>query len=683
MTTEHEVAMESSGADRPGGQLFYGGDYNPEQWPAAVWAEDVRLMREAGVNLVTVGVFAWAHLEPTEGSFDLTWLRQVLDLLGESGIGVDLATPTAAPPPWLTTHYPDVLPVDERGARYSHGSRQHFCVCNPSYRRLALRIVEQIAAELGGHDAVRMWHVHNEYACHVPYCYCDHHARSFRTWLERRYGTVEALNEAWGSAFWSQRYTDFAEVMPPRMTPAHANPGQLLDYKRFSSDAFLEEFQDEKQVLKAARPDIPVTTNFMGLFKALDYFAWARELDIVCTDNYPDPADPDSSALSAMHCDLIRSLNKNVPWVVMEQTSSRVNWRERNVPKSPGQMRALSYQALARGAEGVLFFQWRASRAGAEKFHSAMVSHSGQASPVWPEVAGLGRELARPTPWAAAKVAARAAVIFSWPNWWAVESPVSPAHDLTMRDQLAWMYLPLYRRCVTLDFASPAEALGQYEALLVPSLYLVTEDEAANIRSFVEQGGTAVISFWSGIVDEHDRVHLGPYGGPLRPLIGCDIVDVAPLAPADVATVEWEDGTTSTATFWLDIATERPERSAKVLARVTSGPRAGAPAVVQSHFGQGTVYYVGTRLDADGLQRVYDLIPALRPGAADFTAGRTDGVERVVRRSPGHDYEFLINHTDQERKVLLSAPGYDVLGERPADGTLALGRQGVAIVRRG
>jgi beta-galactosidase len=664
------------------GGLFYGGDYNPEQWPREVWNEDVRLMREAGVNLVTVGVFAWAQLEPAEGSFDFGWLREVLDLLGEAGIGVDLATPTAAPPPWLTTRYPDVLPVDDRGARYSHGSRQHFCICNPVYRMLALRIVEHVADELASHEAVRMFHAHNEYACHVPYCYCDHHARAFRSWLERRYGTINSLNEAWGSAFWSQRYGDFAEILPPRMTPTHGNPGQLLDFKRFTSEAFLEEFLDEKRVLKAARPDIPVTTNFMGFLKALDYFAWARELDVVSTDNYPDPADPDSAALSAMHYDLIRSLNKNAPWVVMEQTSARVNWRERNVPKSPGQMRALSYQALARGSRGVLFFQWRASRAGAEKFHSAMVSHSGQASPVWGEVAGLGRELAGPAPWAGAEVPARAAVVFSWPNWWAVESPVSPAHDLTLRDQLAWMYRPLYRRCVTVDFASPAEALSRYEALLVPSLYLVTEEEAANIRSFVEQGGTAVISFWSGIADSNDRVYLGPYGGPLRPLFGCDVLDVAPLPAAEVIEVRWEDGASSEASFWLDLAAERREQPGKVLARVTSGPWAGTPAVTQSRYGQGTVYYIGTRLDADGLQRVYDLVPALR-GLTDIAAGQSDGVERVVRRTPGETFEFVINHTDNDRKVQLATPGYDVLGDRPADGTLALGHQGVAIVRRG
>jgi beta-galactosidase len=659
--------------------IYYGGDYNPEQWQSDVWREDASLMVQAGVNLVTVGIFSWAHLEPTEGNFDFGWLREVLDLMGEAGIGVDLATPTAAPPPWLTTKYPDVLPVDDKGLRYSHGSRQHFCICNPTYRRLALRIVEQVAAELGDHPALRMWHAHNEYACHVPYCYCDHHARAFRAWLVSRYGTVDALNEAWGSAFWSQRYSELAEVTPPRMTPTFANPGQVLDWKRFSSEAFLEEFLAEKQALKLARPDIPVTTNFMGFMKPLDYFAWAKELDVISTDNYPDPADPDSAAASAMHYDLIRSLNKDAPWVVMEQTTSRVNWRERNVPKSPGQMRALSYQALARGASGVLFFQWRASRAGAEKFHSAMVSHAGQASPVWGEVIALGGELASAADWRAAEVSARAAMIFSWPNWWAVEIPAGPAHDFSMLGQVSWLYQPLYQRSVTVDFASPAESLDRYQAVLVPSLYLVTTDEAANLLGYVMRGGTAVISFWSGIVDEHDRVYLGPYGGPLRPLLGCDVLDVAPLAAGRTVEVEWADGSRTTASFWMDVAAER---DGEVLARIAGGPWAGTPAVVRTSQGLGTAYYLGARLDAAGLRRVYDLIPALRDGLGELSSGAPADVERVVRSGEGQEFEVVINHSDQDRKVMLAAPGEDVLAGRAAESALALAPRGVAIVRR-
>ena len=680
VVTDPDNARPAEAASGPfSGQVLYGGDYNPEQWPREVWREDVRLMQEAGVNLVTVGIWSWAYLEPTEGEFDFGWLREVLDLMGDAGIGVDLATPTAAPPPWLTTRYPDVLPVDERGSRYSHGSRQHFCICNPTYRRLADRIVQRLTEELGDHPAVQMWHVHNEYACHVPYCYCDHHASSFRSWLERRYGSADSLNDAWGTAFWSQRYNDFAEVVPPRRTPALANPSQLLDYKRFTSAVFLDEFRMERERLTAARPELPVTTNFMGFHKPLDYFSWAREMDVVSTDNYPDPANPDSPALSAMHYDLIRSLNKTVPWIVMEQTTSRVNWRERNVPKVPGQMRALSYQAVGRGASGVLFFQWRASRAGAEKFHSAMVSHSGQASPVWREVAALGQELGRAEIETEAAVSARAGMVFSWPNWWAVESPAAPAHDFSMQDHLAWMYLPLYQRCVTLDFCQPGESLERYEALVVPSLYLVTADEAANLVGYVERGGTLVLTYWSGIVDEHDRVYLGPYGGPLRPLLGCDVVEVAPLASADVVEVEWADGGRTTASYWVDIAVPR---DGEVLATIASGPWAGSPAVVRTRRGEGWAYYIGTRLDADGLQRVYDLIPALQGGLAGGDADLANGVERVTRRSSGREYEFLINHAPGERKIQLDAPGHDLIGDRLVDGTLEIDQQGVAIVRR-
>ena len=384
-------------------------------------------------------------------------------------------------------------------------------------------------SEVGDHQAIKMWHVHNEYACHVPYCYCDPHAQAFRAWLKRRYGSVEALNEAWGTAFWSQRYGDFAEVVPPRLTPTFVNPGQELDYKRFSNDAFLEEFLEEREMLRAARPDIPVTTNFMGFFKPLDYFAWAAELDVVSTDNYADPSDPDCMMLTAMHYDLVRSLNKHVPWMVMEQTTSRVNWREHNSAKLPGQMRAMSYQAVARGASGTLFFQWRASRAGAEKFHSAMLSHSGVASPVWAEVVCPGGRAGRPGQLRGRRGRSPGGVIFSWPNWWALEARPSRPTTSAWPPSCSWMYRPLYRAGVTVDFCRPDEALGRYEAVVVPHLYLVTEQEGANLVSFVENGGTAVISFWSGIVDQCDAVHLGPYGGPLRPLMGCDVVEVAPL----------------------------------------------------------------------------------------------------------------------------------------------------------
>ena len=492
-----------------------------------------------------------------------------------------------------------------------------------------------------------MWHVHNEYACHVPYCYCEPHAESFRAWLKTRYGPIEALNEAWGTAFWSQRYGDFAEVVPPRMTPTFVNPSQELDYRRFSSDAFLDEFLEERADLKGARPEIPLTTNFMGFFKPLDYFEWASDLDVVSTDNYTDPADPDAPMLSAMHYDLVRSLNKNVPWLVMEQTSLRVNWRPHNSAKAPGQMRALSYQAVARGAAGVLFFQWRASRSEAEKFHSAMLPHSGVASTVWAEVVALGGELARLAPLEGSSVQAPVAVAFSWANWWALEAPSKPANDLTMADQLAWMYgppLPGRGHCGLLPAGRASRAL-QSGARTQP-VPLEPQREGANLVSYVEAGGTAVISFWSGVVDEHDSVYVGPYGGPFRALIGCHVVDVAPLPAAETLELEWEDGSRSTGTFWADITTEsdgcvlaRRRRAA----RGPAGRRLSRPAGERAGpitWPPGSTPSASTGFTASTL--------ALLGEQAVVRAG--PGVERVVRVSAGHSYEFLINHSAEQAR---------------------------------
>ena len=374
--------------------VLYGGDYNPEQWPEEVWHEDVRLMREAGVNLVSLGIFSWAKLEPRPGEYDFEWLDRVVDLLHESGVMVDLATATASPPPWLARLYPESLPVTMDGVTLYPGARQHYCPSSTAYRERAAELVRRVADRYEEHPALAMWHVNNEYGCHVAECYCDASAAHFREWLRERYGDLGELNEAWGTAFWSQRYSNWDEILPPRTAPTFTNPTQQLDFRRFSSDALLECFEMEKEILREATPDVPITTNFMGFFKPVDYWKWAEREDVVSHDLYPDPADPAAHVGAAMTYDLMRSLGGGEPWVLMEQTSVRVNWRERNVPKKPGQMRLWSYGAVARGADGIMFFQWRASRAGAEKFHSAMVPHvKPEDSRSWKEVRQLGGEL--------------------------------------------------------------------------------------------------------------------------------------------------------------------------------------------------------------------------------------------------------------------------------------------------
>ena len=373
--------------------IWFGGDYNPEQWPREVWDHDIRLMKEAGVSVVTVGVFSWALLELEEGRFDFEWMDDILDRLHAAGIGVDLATATASPPPWAVRNYPDILPVTAEGVRLSGGSRQHYSASSATYRRLAGRLVEAMAERYGAHPALVAWHVNNEFGCHVSRCYSDESAGAFRAWLEEKYGSIGALNHAWGTAFWSQRYNRFDEIDPPRVTPTFKNPTQQLDFDRFSSWTFLELFRAEARILRRISPDIPITTNFMGAFKPINYWDLAPELDFISDDSYPDPADPDSPASAALTRDLMRSLGGGRPWILMEQATSAVNWRPRNVPKRSGENRVLSMQALARGADGIMYFQWRQSVSGAEKFHSGMLPHAGTDTRVFREVCDLGAEL--------------------------------------------------------------------------------------------------------------------------------------------------------------------------------------------------------------------------------------------------------------------------------------------------
>ena len=378
--------------------LSYGGDYNPEQWPEEVWPQDVALMREAGVNLVTVAVFGWAWLEPAPGAYTFDRLDRIMDGLHAGGIRVCLATATASPPPWFSYAHPETLPVDADGRRLTYGSRQAICPSSPVYRQAALALTEQLARRYHDHPALALWHVHNEYACHNAYCYCDTSAAAFRDWLQRRYGDLDALNAAWGTAFWSQTYTDWAQVQPPRATPTSKNPGQVLDFRRFSSAEHLANFVAERDVLHALAPGIPVTTNLMtGSCVDLDYWAWGREMTgpdrLVSNDHYilaEHPLEP--PAQIAFAADLARSLAGG-PWLLMEHSTSAVNWQPRNLAKPPGQLIRDSLAHVARGSEGALYFQWRASRAGSEKWHSAMVPHAGTESKIWREVVTLGGHL--------------------------------------------------------------------------------------------------------------------------------------------------------------------------------------------------------------------------------------------------------------------------------------------------
>jgi len=622
--------------DATRGRLLFGGDYNPEQWPPPVWAEDVRLMREAGVNLVTVGVFAWAALQPAPDRFTFGWLDTVLGLLHDGGIGVALATPTASPPPWLGHRHPDTLPQWPDGGRRTYGARNHYCPCAPAYRRAALDISTAVAARYGDHPALRIWHIGNEYG---TACHCKHCAHRFRGWLRARYGDLDGLNAAWGTAVWSQHYGAWTEVLPPGRAQYIGNPAQELDYQRFVSDMLLECFVAERDVVRAHSPTVPVTTNFMDWYRTIDAWRFAAHEDFVSLDTYPDPNDPAAAMLGAMSKDVVRSLGGGRPWLLMEQSPGAASWRPVATPKRPGLNRLWSMQAVARGADGVLHFQWRASRQGAERAHGAMVPHAGPDSRVFREICALGRELAGLVDVPGTTVPAGVAIILDWDAWRAVELEHQPHAGFRYVDRLTEYYAPLWRDNVTCDFARAEGPLGGYRLVLVPSLYQLTAAAAANLTAYVAAGGTLVMGPFSGVADPDERIFTGGWPGlGLLELFGVRVEEHWPLpddAPLAVASAELGDFTAAGWAEWTEAC------GADVVAQVRGGPLDGRAMVLRHRLGAGTAWYVATLPEPDALHRLLARVCA-DAGVRPVLPGLPPGVE-AVRRG---DRVFLLHHDD-------------------------------------
>lgn len=648
--------------------IQYGGDYNPEQWPEEVWAEDAKLMREAGVTMVTVGVFSWAKLQPGPDSWEFGWLDRLLDLLAAHGIAVDLATATASPPAWLVRAEPEILPVTADGVRLEFGSRQHYCPSSPTYRTAALRLVRKLAERYGDHPALALWHIHNEYGDHITECFCPRSADHFRQWLKDRYRTLEGLNHAWGTAFWSQHYTSFAEIEPPRTAPGPVNPTQVLDWRRFCSYALLELHRGERSVLRELSPDIPATTNFMSMMESLDYWEWAKHEDIVSDDAYPDPADPRAHVNAALNYDLMRSLKGGKPWLLLEQAPSAVSWRPVNTPKPPGLQRLWSLQALARGSDGIMYFQWRQSRAGAEKFHSALLPHRGTASRGWQETVRFGAELGRLAEVAGSRITARVAIVLDWESWWALEGTDHPSTRMRWRELLRPWYEALYARGVTVDFVPPSADLSPYRLLLAPNLYLLRTADAERIAGFVRGGGRLVCGPFSGVVDAHDHLHDGGAPGPLREVLGLVVDEFWPIPDGEAVRV----GADAEATWWSEWLV--PE-GAVTVATYTSGALTGLPAVTRHAYGRGSARYVGCHLGA-GIGQVLD--GALSETGLRPVLGRPapDGVEAVLRGR----HLFLLNHTGRDVDCP-SFPGHDLLTGTETGRRVRLGPRGAAVVR--
>ncbi|MFE7401589.1 beta-galactosidase [Streptomyces sp. NPDC057557] len=661
-------------------RLGYGADYNPEQWPREVWEEDVRLMREAGVNIVSLAIFSWARIQPTADTWDFEWLDEVMDLLHAGGIGVDLATATASPPPWLTTAHPEILPVTATGETLWPGARQHWRPTSPVFRTHALRLVRELATRYASHPALVAWHVNNELGCHNVYDYSDDAAHAFRTWLLRRYTTLEALNHAWGTAFWSQRYSDWDQILPPRLAASHPNPTQQLDFKRFSSDALKDHLFAEREVLRKLTPDVPVTTNFMvmGGIKGMDYADWADSgaIDFVANDHYVTPGPQDRDELS-FAANLTSGIAGHRPWFLMEHSTSGVNWQPVNLAKKPGELARDSLLHVAHGADAVCFFQWRQSAAGAEKYHSAMVPHAGSDSELFRSVAELGRTLEALAPIAGAgREPGRVAVLFDWDSWWTSEHDSHPTSRLDYhREALDW-YSALLQLGIRADVV-PAHRtdLSSYDVVIAPVLHVVPQPFGKALTRYVEGGGHLVTTYFSGVVDENDHIWLGGYPGALRELLGIRIEEFGPLL--DGATVDLDNETTGS--LWTDrITVTGPD--VEVLARYRSGTYASRPAITRSTTGHGSAAYVSTRLGAEGLAALLPDLLAPAGVTSELPDEARGVVELTVRRDADSRYLFLVNRGD----VSVPLPGVtgELLVGPATEGGLVLPPRDVAVLRQ-
>jgi beta-galactosidase len=655
--------------------LLFGGDYNPEQWDAPTWAEDVALMREARVNAATVGVFSWSCIEPREGSYRFDWLDATFERLHKAGVAVILATPTASPPPWFSLAHPDALPVRADGTRLVHGSRDTYCAAAPSYRQAAVRVATELAERYAGHPALVLWHVHNEYG---TMCWCDHAATAFRTWLQQRYGPaqqgLDELNEAWGTAFWSQRYGDWEEVLPPRATQWLANPSQTLDFRRFWSSELLRAFVEQRDAIRAHTPAIPVTTNFMlPDMPVLDLWEWGREVDVVAIDHYPNSRGSSAYDQIALAADMARSINQGRPWLVMEQAASTTVEDHAVVHRPPGRTLLDSLAYIAHGSDSALFFQWRASRAGAEMYHSAMVPHAGPGTRIFREIKTLGHALEDLNEVSGSTTDAEVAIVLDFDSWWAIEARRILPGRVPYLDGVRADHRAVTFAGHLCDFVPPDGDFSRYKLVIVSNTYVLSDEAAHGMHQYVLTGGCMIVSYLSGVVDSSNTVRLGGYPALLRSLLGVRVEEFHPLARGELVPLAGGG--------YGSVWSERLEaHDADVLDRYEAGDLAGGPAITGRAAGSGYAWYVSTRL-SDERNNLFVLDALATAGITPALPKLGPAVHGLLRRKgPGRSWQFWLNYGDTT--VDVPTRGYDLLLHRPVPARVELLPGAAAVVRQ-
>ena len=638
------------------GRILYGGDYNPNQWPKEIWEQDMVYFKDAHINSATINVFSWAKIQPAEDTYYFDELDEIVEMLSKENYDIVLATSTGAMPAWLYKKYPEVARTDYFGRHHKFGQRHNHCPNSLVFQKYAKALVEKLAERYAHNPHVTCWHISNEYGGE---CYCENCEKAFRVWLKNKYGTIEAVNKAWNMEFWGHTVYDWDEIVLPNALgdgmengTDTAFAGLSVDYRRFMSDSMLENYKMERDVVRRYNPDTIITTNLMGTYKFLDYFKWAKEMDIVSWDNYPSYNTPWS--FTAMSHDLMRGL-KDAPFMLLEQTPSQQNWQPYNSLKKPGQMRAQSIQTMAHGADTVQFFQLRRSVGGCEKFHGAVIGHVGHNNTrVFREVKQLGEELERlGTSTLGSVNQADVGIIFDWDNYWALDYTSGPTEDLKYVDQIHHYYKFFYDNNIGVNMIPVDADFSKYKIVVAPVLYMVKQGIKEALTKFVENGGILITTFMSGLVDESDNVHLGGYPGPLRELAGVWVEEIDALAPEQTNTITFTDGTRMTCNLLCDLM---HLEGAQLLASYDESFYAGMPAITKNTFGKGCTYYIGTNMGQEGIDKVLKM--ATQQAGVHPVVKEPTALEVVCRKTANSTHYYIFNFKETEIVIPEQFVGY-------------------------
>ena len=631
--------------------MYYGADYYPEHWPEERWHLDAKLMEEAGINVTRLAEFAWSKLEPEEGRFDFLWLDKVIDILSKHNIKVVLGTPTASPPMWLVKKYPKILPVDQDGHIMGPGGRRHYCYNSPEYRELTRKIVTAMTEHYKDNLNVIGWQIDNELGCHESNrCYCDNCLAKFREWLKNKYGTLENLNNSWGTVFWSQTYNSWDEVILPRRTVGAHNPSLLLDFCRFVSDSTIDYQNFQLEILKSICPNKFITHNFMGLFGGLDYYKLGEELDFVSWDNYPKFGNKVIPQQIALAHDVMRGIKGKNFWI-MEEQSGPAGWEVFGATPLPGEIRLWAYQGIAHGADAIVYFRWRTCRFGTEEFWHGILDHDGVPRRRYQEVKQVGQELKDLSDIVGSRYKAEVAIIYSYDIRWSLEiQPNNPGFNYM--GQIEKYYSALFNQHIPVDIVPPTKDLSKYKLVIAPSLYLMTPEIRDNLASFVKNGGTLVVTLRSGVKDWNNVVTDKTLPGELADLLGIEIEEYYSLPSGETCHIRgiWPENYSCKAICEMVVP-----KSAEVIAQYEDGPYAGRCAASLNRFGSGETIYVGTDPEIQYIESlIFWLVNRCK---IDIVAMGSKDVEVDIREKDGGRYIFLLNHSDKEESIKLSFPG--------------------------